>query len=279
LANNIQGGFSMAMINCRECGKEVSDQAATCPNCGVSIREKKIPIVLTKKTKIISVVLAAVVVVGGVGAVVGNKIHQNSLTKKAEAAIIVRDQKAFDTAKDAYTELSNAADLTISVMDSIYGAWYFGIYKAKDSSTTTVIADLAKNTSLSQSDLQKALKSTADKYDVSEATLLWALADKADSISSWQFCLDVVKEAYSINGTFDRIQSSIDTADASLKTMTAEFDDYKHYPTLKDFYSKVASYAEFAQSPTGSFQQLKDTISDYENSIRTYRTDLSFVFG
>lgn len=27
----------MAMINCPECGKEVSDKAATCPNCGASI--------------------------------------------------------------------------------------------------------------------------------------------------------------------------------------------------------------------------------------------------
>ena len=27
----------MALINCPECGKEVSDKAANCPNCGVTI--------------------------------------------------------------------------------------------------------------------------------------------------------------------------------------------------------------------------------------------------
>ena len=32
----------MAMINCSECGKEISDQARTCPNCGhPSDREAK----------------------------------------------------------------------------------------------------------------------------------------------------------------------------------------------------------------------------------------------
>jgi len=33
--------FHMALINCPECQKEVSDQAASCPNCGFSISKKK----------------------------------------------------------------------------------------------------------------------------------------------------------------------------------------------------------------------------------------------
>ena len=31
----------MALIKCNECGKEVSDKASTCPNCGCPIFEKK----------------------------------------------------------------------------------------------------------------------------------------------------------------------------------------------------------------------------------------------
>jgi len=30
----------MAMIKCKECGKEVSSKAESCPNCGVVIKEK-----------------------------------------------------------------------------------------------------------------------------------------------------------------------------------------------------------------------------------------------
>lgn len=29
----------MALINCPECGKEISDKAASCPNCGMPIKE------------------------------------------------------------------------------------------------------------------------------------------------------------------------------------------------------------------------------------------------
>lgn len=30
----------MAMINCSECGKEISDKAASCPNCGAIVKKK-----------------------------------------------------------------------------------------------------------------------------------------------------------------------------------------------------------------------------------------------
>lgn len=33
----------MAMVKCPECGKEVSDKATSCPNCGTSIRNKFCP--------------------------------------------------------------------------------------------------------------------------------------------------------------------------------------------------------------------------------------------
>lgn len=28
----------MALVKCKECGKDVSDKAKTCPNCGTDIR-------------------------------------------------------------------------------------------------------------------------------------------------------------------------------------------------------------------------------------------------
>lgn len=31
----------MGLINCPECGKEISDQAPTCPGCGMKIKKKK----------------------------------------------------------------------------------------------------------------------------------------------------------------------------------------------------------------------------------------------
>lgn len=44
----------MALINCKECGKEVSDQAESCPNCGNIIKEKA----KSKKVGVIVVLIA-----------------------------------------------------------------------------------------------------------------------------------------------------------------------------------------------------------------------------
>ncbi|MBP5518024.1 MAG: zinc ribbon domain-containing protein [Bacteroidales bacterium] len=33
----------MALINCRECGKQISDQAASCPHCGAPLKATPAP--------------------------------------------------------------------------------------------------------------------------------------------------------------------------------------------------------------------------------------------
>lgn len=35
----IIGGWSMALINCPECGKEISDSVKKCPHCGKKIKD------------------------------------------------------------------------------------------------------------------------------------------------------------------------------------------------------------------------------------------------
>ena len=36
----MNGGFAMALIKCVECGKEISCQAKSCPNCGLILTTK-----------------------------------------------------------------------------------------------------------------------------------------------------------------------------------------------------------------------------------------------
>lgn len=48
----------MALIKCSECGKEISDRASSCMNCGCPIeKEKKPKVVETEEKEILSVVL------------------------------------------------------------------------------------------------------------------------------------------------------------------------------------------------------------------------------
>ena len=51
----------MALIKCSECGKEISDKAATCPNCGSPTEKAE------EDTKVIAFILGMVVLIALVG--------------------------------------------------------------------------------------------------------------------------------------------------------------------------------------------------------------------
>ena len=204
-----------------------------------------------------------------------------------------KEQAAFDNAQKAYDALCDAADETISIMNSVYGAWYFGIYKLSDYKTSKSAGKLsgfAKETGLSELTIKNAINEyyvnyfkilsgdTEEFKELDKETMDILVDSHIYGIEDFNGCLELVYLVFEAEGITNNLNENLTIAKDTLKIMTNDFDDYKHYPTLKDFYSKVSSYAEFAQSPSGSFQQLKDTINDYENSIRTYRTDLSFVF-
>lgn len=88
-----------------------------------------------------------------------------------------------------------------------------------------------------------------------------------------------IVDAYKVNGTSDKVSSLLSDAKEALRTISDEYSDYEHYPALKDYYSAVNAYFDFCENPTGSFQQLADTINSYENEAREYQNDLDFVFG
>lgn len=45
----------MALIKCKECGKEISDQATSCPNCGAKLQ--------TEEQKLIVIVVAIIIII------------------------------------------------------------------------------------------------------------------------------------------------------------------------------------------------------------------------
>lgn len=177
----------------------------------------------------------------------------------------LQSEKIYSGAKNVYETLNNIALLCEYGMDDIYGAWHFGIYEADDCYDSTFYIDFAQNTPYLTSD---ELSKAADDLGFDTNTV------KTD----WQNCVYVVEKAIGNRGDYALAEDAMQTIEDYLYELKETDEDYTYYPKLKDYYSAVDSYFKFFRSPSGSFNQLGDTVTSYETNIRTYQSDLGFLF-
>lgn len=105
----------MAIITCPECGKEISDQATSCPNCGYPIKEttqinaKKSNINLKKKLPVIILIGALVVIGIIIYIVVGspNKIK----AKTYDEAIALLEEGKYEEANNLLNTIPDYEDV------------------------------------------------------------------------------------------------------------------------------------------------------------------------
>ena len=100
----------MALIKCSECGKEISDQAERCPDCGCPIGKGKKRI--NKKLLIIPIVIVVVGVVGGIllykrDQIIKRQERINDATKRIESLLKegIPSQKDYDDIVKLYEGL------------------------------------------------------------------------------------------------------------------------------------------------------------------------------
>lgn len=112
----------MALITCRECGHQVSDQAAACPSCGAPVERVPSPIltpssVSQNPSNAASVGKAFLILVGlGVGFVILASINEHynpapPLTEAQAASVQEgidrqREQRAIEYCDDRYKEMN-----------------------------------------------------------------------------------------------------------------------------------------------------------------------------
>lgn len=188
----------------------------------------------------------------------------------------------YQNAKEAFEKVNQAADKCIAGMDSVYGAWHFAIYEADDfygNDPGTFYYKMALDVPhFSSDDLESAADTYAEllsaRFETSISTKKLVDMSKND----FNYCLYVVQTALDAAGYYDFVEQNMADAEKTLQMLTNTYDDYTYYPKLKEHYSSVKSYVDFFISPSGSFNQLADTINSYENSIRTTAADVSFLF-
>lgn len=199
-----------------------------------------------------------------------DSLKEEALKKEDES----KKKEIFDNAKKAFNKISEAEEICENGMHDVHKAWHFGIYDASDYDAFTVLTPLCQELRLTEKEVEAGLEAFA------EAIGRNALYLKVDLTldDAMSYCTNLIVFSYAARGDIDIIDNNLEEAKELLQKLTTEYQDYEYYPKLKDYYAKVSSYAEFFKSPSGSFDQLADTINDYENNIRTYRSDLEFLF-
>lgn len=246
--------LDMALINCPECGKEISDTTEKCIYCGYALH----PEVQVRKKKKAIVTVSAIVAAIVLAAVCALAISRG------------RSASAFENSKEAYQKLNEAGKICQQAISDIYNAWLWGIYDYDDYHSAS-----SRATAL-QGEVTVDLNAGSEEGDRAEGYMSLALLY---GDSEWQACVDLVVAAYEGGGIYEDVAALMNEAQASLKTVSEKNADYQYYPTLKQYFSKLSAMFEFVKSPSGSFEQLKTTKNDYINAILTYQGDLSFVFA
>lgn len=198
------------------------------------------------------------------------------------------NKKAFEASKAAYDNVDIAYKITEQFGSDLYEAWRLGIYDDEEILEDGV-AHLANELSLSEDELKDGVcyvlaemagKDWSEISDKDKATF----TENTDIIfgvmedNLFSFCVMVVTGAYTANNKVEEAQNALNEAKAQMKELSKNYSDYEHYPNLKGYYTTTSSFFDFCQNPTGSFEQVKDTINDYKNEARDYISDLDYIF-
>lgn len=100
----------MALIKCPECGREISDQAESCPGCGYVINKKNSRNSGSKKNVILAMIATAVVItiVFAVGSRVGNRSYRRSSSSHTYSSGKSYSYGSADSAKSNYSYSSSS---------------------------------------------------------------------------------------------------------------------------------------------------------------------------
>lgn len=233
----------MALINCPECKKEISDHALSCPYCGfpmaltpaesgVDISQAQPEQPLKSKSRKPLFLVLVLVVVAIVAVAVGIYISGSNRAAALEAEARENYIQTMRTAR--YAMLSGAADAE-ATCNLISSVWHNSIYKKTDSTTDRY----TKLNGKFYDDFNNALSALfrSDEYK-----------DQVGAIKADRTVVD---------NYMQELQNPPDGLETA-------------YNTLCDMYEEFTSLTSMAINPTGSLQTFNQSFSSYDNAFMRY---------
>lgn len=235
----------MAMITCPECGKEFSDRAPACPNCGCPVQRdgeltnppepQKVEISkisVNKSIKKIALLAIAVIVVIAVVFGVVSAI-KSSNAKKAAATTL--EEYASNLSLIRTTMLSGAAEAE-QAGGLIHDVWYNTIYEKSDSKTNIY---------------------TKNKY--------------GSYNNDFNVSLRALFSDTTFQTTIDSINKNQDEVSQFLKELINPPEEYKEaYSVLKDLYDAYTDLCKCAVDPSGNLSSYTSTFNEADGNFMKY---------
>lgn len=167
--------------------------------------------------------------------------------------------------KNAISYLDQAASDCENVMDTIYNAWYFHVYKVDDYGSTSSILDAYSSyTGIPSATIISIMK---EKYDTTSDFEIGIY------IKSLYINLGIVHAYYEKEEIFNKIDSNLKKAKKSINKLGSNSTKKEK---LKQYYNAVNNYYEFVYSPAGSFAQLGSKKESLSLKIQECKSDLSW---
>ncbi len=258
----------MALIQCPECQREISDQATACPHCGFPIanstpknEEKENPYETTpvskqevfetaaKKKHGTLIAIIAIVVLAIAGILIINSINaakEKREAEEAEAAALAAAQEAREQYIDDLKTIQ--AQMLLTAIDAesagglIHDVWYNTIYEKRDTATDKY----TRGSYSFNSDFNTSLRNLFNDDEFIE---------KVDSIK------DGSKKASELYG---KLQNPPDDLKAA-------------YSALNDLYDAFQTLTGCTTNPTGSLSSYTATFNQADSDFLKYYEKLGAV--
>lgn len=230
----------MALINCPECGRQISDKATNCPNCGCPIhvanysRTQQVEIAnvssgMSNKLKKIGIVSLFVII--AIVAAVFVVLKIKDAKKQAALEAQMREYKA--NLQQVCTKMLSGARDAEEYGGLLHDVWYNTIYEEDDYKT--------------------------DKYTKNGNGVFWD--DFNDAIMMLQFD-DDYQEA--IEGIQDN-QAEVEKLMKSLKNPPEEYKEA--YESAKVYYDAYLELTNLAISPSGNLNSYTSSFNEADTKV------------
>lgn len=275
---NTQNDFSVYL--CKKCGVMLETGQDFCPKCGTprgsdgkedtatstdqvendsNKNQKKVLKARKKNVMIIIVILLLFIIIF---AALKIKSH-NSNVSIAENGKISGD--SLSLAKEVYASLNKTTSYSASVISDVSAIWAWCIFDAEDEHYDDVSVNVACETDLEISEVVQAYE---DLYGEETDSIYKYLL-----LEDYQYAVPTVVRAYYNKGYYQTTEDELNSAKEKIQSLSGE---ESYYEDLKNYYTAVINFRDFAFSPTGNYQNLSTTVNDYISKIDTLESNLSF---